>query len=251
MTLTLTIEVSDDAISAVVTDIATSSSVGEGRCPHTAGTPHRSDTSTWLDVAEVACRVALDSISALGLTIHDIRSVHVRAAGIGGGLVALGADDHPVHDALTASHPESAADADWLLSTAAGGTDGWLDATGVLPTAGSTVALLSWLHRSAPDAWAAATRFTTPAGRMLELLGGDPVIGPVDAIGTAALDRHDATTWRTDLLSVVDADRDWAEALPVVISESVPAGLLSSETAALLGLRAATPLHVSPSRPPA
>ena len=84
-------------------------------------------------------------------------------------------------------------------------SEAWLAATEVLPTAGSTVALLSWLHRCAPDAWSAATHFTLPAGFVLELLGGDAAVSSADAVGTAVLDLHTGERWRTDLLAVVDA----------------------------------------------
>ena len=250
MTLNLTIALSDGAINALIVDIATGSTVGEGRALRQQTSPDRSDTSTWLESTQQACAIAIDAIAALELTIQDIRSVHVLGDADGGGLVALGPDDLPVHDAISGSHSDSAADAEWLVSSLPGGADAWLAATGVLPTAGSTVALLSWLHRSEPEVWAGATRFTTPSGRLLELLGGDPAIGPIDAIGTAVVDRRHTTRWRTDLLGVVDDGRDWVEALPTIISVAVPAGLLSLTTAETLGLRAATPLHVSPNRRP-
>jgi xylulokinase len=113
----------------------------------------------------------------------------------------------------------------------------------VLPGAGSTVALLSWLHRSDPEAWAAATRFTLPVGYLLERLGGDPAVGSHDAVGTAVLDRRSGERWCTELLAVVDGGRDWRTALPVVVTTATAVGLVSEEAAAALGIPAGLPLH--------
>jgi len=244
MTLVLQFGWTETATEVAVVDTAAHSKVGEGRAAHPAPTDGQADPTHWWEAAVQATRLALDGLSALGLQATELATAVVTAGDPPGGLVALGADGSPVHPALLGTHEPSAADADWLIGHADGGREAWVAATDMAPTAGSTVALLSWLHRSAPDAWAAAHRFTLPAGWLLERLGGDPTVGIHDAVGTAVLDHHSGERWRTELLAVVDGERDWLAALPRVVDAATPAGSLSASAAAELGLPAGLPLHV-------
>jgi xylulokinase len=244
MTLVLQIGWTEAATEVVVIDTAAHTKVGEGRTAHPEATDGHAEPAAWWEATVQATRLALDGISAIGLPPADLRTVALTAGDPSGGLVALDADGALAHPALVGSHQGSAADADWLVGHLDGGADAWLAATDLLPTAGSTVALLSWLHRIAPDAWAAADRFTLPVGWLLERLGGDRTVGAHDAVGTAVLDLHTAERWRTDLLAVVDPGRNWTTALPVVVTAAQPAGALRAEPAAELGIPAGLPLHL-------
>jgi sugar (pentulose or hexulose) kinase len=73
--------------------------------------------------------------------------------------------------------------------------------------------------------------------------GGEPAIGVHVATGTAVLDRREQTTWRTDLLAVVDADLDWNTVFPRVVTTAEPVGLLSAVAADALGIAPGLPLH--------
>lgn len=244
MTLVLQIGWTEAASEVVVVDTAARSKVGEGRATHPEAPEGQVDPEAWWFALVSATRLALDGLSALGLHTSELRSAVVIAGATPGGLVALGADGAAVHPALLPGHTASGADAEWLLSHVEGGADAWSAATGVLPTAGSTVSLLSWLHRSAPEAWASSARFTLPAGWLLERLGGDRALGSHDAVGTAVLDLHSGERWRTELLAVVDGDRDWTSALPVVATAARAVGTLAPTAATELGLPAGLPLHV-------
>ncbi len=244
MTLVLEIGWTEAAAEVVVVDTAARSKVGEGRAANPAPVEGLVDATAWWAAVVQATHHAVEGLTALGLPADDLRSVLVAPGLPTGGLVALGADAAPVHAAAVGSHTASGADADWLVGHLDGGAEAWLAATEVLPTAGSTVALLSWLHRCAPDAWSAATRFTLPAGYLLECLGGDASVSSIDAVGTAVLDLHTAETWRTDLLAVVDGDRDWTAALPRVVPTAASVGALSPAAASELGIPAGLPLHV-------
>jgi sugar (pentulose or hexulose) kinase len=58
------------------------------------------------------------------------------------------------------------------------------------------------------------------------------------------LDLHTGDHWRTDLLAVVDGDRDWVAALPRVAPTAAAVGALSLAAATELGIPAGLPLHV-------
>ena len=242
MTLLLRIDWAPDATEASVVDIAARSTLTSAReTHHPAGAGH--DVDRWLRAATVASRAALDSLVVIGPSADDIRFVELRTAAPGG-LIALDADGAPLHDALLGDHPESAADADWLVGHLDGGADAWIDASGVVPTAGSTVALLSYLHRTDSAAWDAMVRCTVPIGLLAERLGARPTIGVHDGVGTAVADRRAPLTWRVDLLAVVDGSREWNAALPAIVDGAEPIGVLDAATAGALGVRTSTPLHI-------
>ena len=247
MTLLLQIAWSEPETAVEILDTAAHATVGEGRVAH--GDDDAGDPAAWWSATCEASRLALDAAAAaVGQDGSELRAVVLGPANPPGGLVALDADG-AVLAALVGSHTESAADAKWLLSHTDGGSDAWLAATDVEPTAGSTVALLSWLHRTDGDAWAASRRFTLPTGWLLEQLGGDAAVGVHDAVGTAVLDRRDGRSWRTELLGVVDADRDWARALPAVVPTAEPVGLLAAGAAEAMGVPPDLPLHVGDAPP--
>jgi sugar (pentulose or hexulose) kinase len=244
MTLVLEIGWNEAATHVAVVDTAAHSRVGEGQAAHPDADGALADPAAWWAATVQATGHAIDALSALGLHAGDLRTVVVSAGDPPGGLVALGPDGTPVHPAVLGSHVGSAADADWLLGQLDGGRDAWVSATDLVPTAGSTVALLSWLHRTAPEAWDAATRFTLPAGWLLERLGGEAAVGTHDAIGTAVLDHHSGERWRTELLALVDRDRNWISSLPVVAPSARAVGHLSDAAASELGVPSGLPLHV-------
>jgi sugar (pentulose or hexulose) kinase len=242
MPLALSVDWSAETTTVRVVDTAAHVTVGEGSCAHDIdGAEH--DPDIWWSALLSAGGHAIDGLASLNLAASDISMIILDSNTPPGGLVVLGADGSPVHPAIIGSHADSGADASWLISHTDGGADAWNDATGILPAAGSTVALLSWLHRSAPDAWNSMARVTLPIGLLSERLGGEPAIGVHVATGTAVLDRREQTTWRTDLLAVVDADLDWNTVFPRVVTTAEPVGLLSAVAADALGIAPGLPLH--------
>jgi xylulokinase len=243
MTLLLEIAWSEAGTTTSVVDTVAHTTVGEGHAAHPAPAAGDADPDAWWAATVEATRLALDAAAVLGQDTSTLRAVVLAAGDPPGGLVALDADG-AVLRALVGSHADSAADAGWLLSQVEGGRDTWLAATEVEPTAGSTVALLSWLHRSDEAAWSAARRFTLPTGWLLERLGGDAAVGSHDAVGTAVLDLRDPRRWRTELLDVVDGERDWEASLPSVASTAEPVGMLATPAAEELGVAPGLPLHL-------
>ena len=241
MTLVLSIEWSAEAITAAVTDTATDAVVSEGVSRVSADDPMQ-----WWQAVCSATRTAVDGSTPFGLDGKELRSVIVGGHEPPGGLVVIDSDGAVVR-CFTGSHGDSKADADWLVEHVDGGAEAWSGATGLLPFPGSTVALLSWLHRSDAEAWSAMHRLTVPSGWIVERLGGAPAIDAHVAVGTAVLDRA-SREWRTDLLGVVDADRDWIAALPTVATTADAVGRVSTDAAADTGLPAGIAIHVGERR---
>ncbi|MCU0312106.1 MAG: FGGY family carbohydrate kinase [Acidimicrobiales bacterium] len=249
MSLVLEISWSPTAVLALVHDRAAGQVVVEASVGHDPGNGHEQDPMAWWEAACGATRDVLAGMAAMGLPTDEFALLMVGVGRPPGGMVILDQRGEVVRPAVLGSHPASAADAEWLAGHVPGGHDAWLDATGALPGPGSTVALLSWLHRSDPDAWARLHRVTVPSGWLVERLTGQARLGAHDAVGTGVVDRRDPCRWRTDLLAVVDADIVWTDALPGLVLPADPAGGLTADAAATLGLAPLLPVHAGGALP--
>lgn len=250
MTLVLELSWSAAATTARVRDTAAHSTVAEEAVAHPApDADHTQDPDTWWAAAVRATAGAVHALAPMGSGAGDISMVLVADGDPPGGLVALDEHHEVLGRALLGTHEASAADADWLVGHAPGGSEAWHDATGALPSAGTTVALLSWLHRSEPDTWNRLRHLTLPAGWLTQRLTGDHHLGTHDAIGTGVLDGHTGRRWRTDLLEVVDGDRDWLAAMPTLVVPADAAGGLTARAASELGLAPVLPVHLGGALP--
>lgn len=241
MSLVLTVDWSHSSTTVTVVDIAARSTVAQGRALHAESTTPAELADSWWSALIEATHTALDGLAVLNLTIDDIRLIELTTNEPTGGLVTFDRDGTAT-TAVSSTHSDSQADADWLLSHVPGGADGWLASTGVLPTAGSTIALLSWLHRTSPDIWSSMHSFTLPIGFLATRLGGAPSLNIRCAIGTAALDRE-TEQWCSLLFELVDPTVDWPSILPPLTTSATPIGMLSVAAADSLGLPPGRPLH--------
>lgn len=241
MALVLTIDWSDASTVVTIVDTAARTTVAEAHGRHAASATSSDAAMIWWEALVEATRTALDGLAVLNLTSDDIRLIELSRNEPAGGLVGF---DHAgdVCVALSSSHSESSDDAKSLLSQFEGGADAWRSITGVVPTAGSTVSLLSWLHRNSPEAWERLHTFTLPIGYLATRLGGEPSLSTSIATGTACIDRQ-TSSWCTPLFELVDAKRDWSVALPPINSAATPIGMLSADASLTLGLPEGRPLH--------
>lgn len=161
------------------------------------------------------------------LEFGAVSAVVVRATDIG--LVCLDARGTSLHAVVWAGDDCSAPDAAWCRKKH---DDAWWEAeVGLVPEAGHLVTKLSWLHRSAPEAWLHA--------RILCSLE-DHVRHHLVATGTVETARIATVTTRPDVvarfglwgngsysesvLSLIDAEKDWAGVLPAVGVEGAVLG---------------------------
>ncbi len=241
MTLVLTIDWSDASTAVTIVDTAARTTVAEGQSRHTPSSSLTDSAEIWWTALVDATHTALDGLAVLNLTTEDIRLIELSGNDPAGGLVGFDSAGAVVA-AISSSHSDSNTDAKWLLAHVNGGADEWYATTGVLPVAGSTIALLSWLHRTSPETWSSLHTVTLPIGLLANLLGGDPSLSISAATGTALLDRQ-SQTWCTPPLDLVDPERDWSAALPKITTASTPIGVLSADAAHALRLPAGRPLH--------
>jgi xylulokinase len=210
MPLVLGVDLSTQATKVEVRDADSGELVAEGRAPHPATTPPRSeqDPAAWRD-ALASARAGLPAVDAISV------------AGQQHGMVALDARNEPVRAAKLWNDTESAPDAQWLRKQLPDAE--WARACGSVPVAAFTITKLSWLHRSEPDAWARMARVCLPHDYLTMQLTGAFTTDRGDASGTGYFSAFEHA-YRTDLLALVDGERDWSDALPRVLAPTDRAG---------------------------
>ena len=211
-----------------IRDLTSGAVVASADAPHPAVTPPCSEQEPerWWAAFELAWG------RAVGQLVGGARElVGISVAGQQHGMVALDADDRPVHAAKLWNDTESAPDAAWLLGQLSPGDPrgdvehrrAWADAVGSVPVAAFTATKLSWLHRSHPDEWAQLARVMLPHDYLTHRLTGAYTTDRGDASGTGYWSPATGE-YRWDILGIIDGDRDWSGTVPTVLGPLDTAG---------------------------
>ncbi|MEY4229173.1 MAG: xylulokinase, partial [Actinomycetota bacterium] len=197
-----------------IRDIDTGAVVARPSAPHPGTTPPRSeqDPAAWWSAFEQAWA---------GAGSPQVAAISV--AGQQHGMVALDADRRVIRPAKLWNDTESAPDSGWLMKQLAGGRGDWAAAVGSVPVAAFTIAKLSWLHRSEPDAWARLAHVLLPHDWLTMQLAGQLVTDRGDASGTGYWSPATGE-YRWDLLSIIDRDLDWSGVVPRVAAHDEVVG---------------------------
>ncbi|MGZ4691141.1 MAG: xylulokinase [Acidimicrobiia bacterium] len=230
MPLIAGIDSSTQSTKVEVRDADSGRLVGHGWAPHPATSPPRSeqDPELWWRALEAARSEAGHTAAVAGTSVAAQQH----------GLVVLDVAGRVLRPAKLWNDTESAPDAGWLLGQLPDGANGWAAACGSVPVAAFTITKLSWLHRTDPELFARIARVLLPHDWLAWRLTGEVGTDRGDASGTGYWSAATGE-YRLDLLEIVDADVDWATALPPVLGPEAAMGTGDNMAAALgLGLRA-------------
>lgn len=218
MPLVAGVDSSTQSTKVELRDLDTGEIVASASSPHPPVTPPRSeqDPRSWWDAFERAWQ------HARGQVPDGSEIAAISVAGQQHGMVALDADDEPVHPAKLWNDTESAPDAGWLIEQL-GGAEAWADAVGSVPVAAYTATKLSWLHRSHPAAWERIARVLLPHDYLTHRLTGAYTTDRGDASGTGYWSPATGE-YRWDILAVIDGERDWSAVVPTVLGPLDVAG---------------------------
>jgi xylulokinase len=232
--LVLGIDSSTQSTKAELRDADDGTLVASGRAAHPPTTPPRSeqDPGAWWRALQGALS---------GLPREAIAAVSVAAQQMG--LVALDAALQPVRACKLWNDTESAPQARRLVERL--GAAGWAGACGSVPVASFTVTKLAWLEEVEPASYRRTARVCVPHDWLTLRLCGRLVTDRGDASGTGWWSPFEGR-YRSDLLALVDADRDWADSLPQVLGPLEAAGALTRDAADELGLLAPAGAIVAP-----
>ncbi len=203
--------------------------VAMGRAPHVVtgeGGARETDPAEWW----TALRVALAETGRAG----EIGAISI--CGQQHGLVAIGENGEPLRPATLWNDTRPAPDAEEL--TAALGAATWAARTGLRPVASFTVSKWAWLRRTEPAVAAQTVAVRLPHDHLTERLTGEGVTDRGDASGTGWWSPIDGR-YAADILALPQVDLD-ERLLPRVLGPAEPAGHVTAEAAAALGLVAGT-----------
>jgi xylulokinase len=127
-----------------------------------------------------------------------------------------------IRKALLADNTEAAADARWLVDKL-GGPQAWVDAVGTVPVAALPIAKLSLLHRTEPENFGRIARVVMPHDWLTGRIVGRFVTDRGDASATGYWSPAERR-YRSDVLALIDRDRDWRGCFPKVLGPLDPAG---------------------------
>ncbi|MCC6313991.1 MAG: xylulokinase [Thermomicrobiales bacterium] len=216
----LGVDSSTQSTKVVALDLDSGAIVGEGRAPHSGG--HTQHPTEWWDALVVAVRSATSS------------EMRVRSISVGGqqhGLVALDAEDRPVGPASLWNNTDAAPDAARLNTQA-----DFAALVGSRLVASITIAKLAHLARIDPERFARVRSVCLPHDWITFQLTGRLVTDRGDASGTGWWSPVTGA-YRRDLIALAVGEPEAARiALPDVLGPTEPAGALTSEAAAALGL---------------
>ncbi|MEO6530769.1 MAG: xylulokinase [Specibacter sp.] len=205
------IDSSTQSCKVVAVDLATGAQLSAGSAVHPDGTSI--DPGRWTSALEEAWRAA-------GIDAFGDRVAAVAVAAQQHGMVAVDADNEPVHDALLWNDVRSAGEADAMVADL--GADAWVDAVNVLPVASFTLTKLAWLARNRPEAAARLKTVGLPHDWLNLQLSGAWSTDRSDASGTAYFDPC-SDAYRPELLEQFFGS---VPALPQVLAPSASAGKL-------------------------
>jgi xylulokinase len=225
------VDCSTQATKVLIVDVESGAIVASGRAGHTVsgeGGARETDPREWWE----ALRAALAQTGRAG---------DVEAVAIGGqqhGLVVLGADGEPLRPAMLWNDTRSAPQAHSLAREVGAAT--LAERVGSRPVASFTVTKWAWLRANEPAVADAAVSIRLPHDYLTERLTGQGVTDRGDASGTGWWSTADGTYAR-DILALPSLRLDEGR-LPRVLGPFERAGEVTTETAAVTGLRAGIPV---------
>lgn len=232
------VDSSTQSTTVVLRDADTGATLGSGKAPHTPTLPPVSEQhpAEWWGATVAAFAGARQ---AAGVRADDIVAVSVAAQCHG--LVPLDARGEVIRPAKLWN--DTTSDKEIAELTARIGGDAWTDRIGTLPPPSFTAGKLAWLKAHEPENFAALATVLLPHDYLTWRLTGGPnggraVTDRSDASGTGYYSAPEARYLVSEVLELIDADKDWAAMLPEVLGPSAQAGTVPAAVAAELGVRA-------------
>ncbi len=228
MPLVLGIDSSTQSTKVEARDITTGAVVARGSAAHPPTTPPVSeqDPAVWW-------AALTEAIGQLGDHRADV--VAMSVAGQQHGLVLLGADGVPLRPAKLWNDTTSAPQADRLVEAL--GAERWAAATGSVPVAAFTITKLAWVAEHEPELLARVAHVMLPHDYLTWRLTGRHVTDRGDASGSGWFDPGNDTVLPELLGAAVGEEGGrWVDRVPNVLGPTEPAGAITPEASALLGL---------------
>ncbi|MCB8878183.1 xylulokinase [Acidisoma silvae] len=208
------IDTSTQSCTVVLRRLEDGAFVAQGRAPHPATTPPRSEQDPrdwWQALTEALGQIAshLPSVAAISV------------GGQGHGLVILDGDDEPIRPAKLWNDTESAADAALLCEQLSAAE--WATRTGSVPAPALTISKIAWTRAHVPDALRRAEHIMLPADYLGYRLSRHAVTERGGSSGTGYFNPF-LNTWDHELAELAAPGLAWDRVLPKIITSDAVAG---------------------------
>jgi xylulokinase len=215
--LVVGVDSSTTACKVQVRDVETGALVADGRAPHPATSPPRSEQwpREWEGAFRAACAEAGVPRTHAAAALAVAAQQH--------GMVVLDEDGAVLRPAKLWNDTESALDAEELLGRLPGGAAQWASACGSVHVPSFTITKLMWLHRCEPELLRQTAAVMLPHDWLNFRLTGQRTTDRGDASGTGYWSPAEER-YRYDLLELVDPELDWAPMLPEILPPTGVAG---------------------------
>ncbi len=225
------VDTSTQATKALIVDADTGRTVAAGRASHTVSGERgarETDPRQWWE----ALTAALEATGMAG----EVEAISV--AGQQHGLVLLDERGDPLRPSMLWNDTRSAPQARAIIDAV--GAEVLAERVGGPPVASFTVTKWAWVREHEPDVAAATRAVRLPHDYLTERLAGEGVTDRGDASGTGWWSTADET-YASEILDLPLVALD-PSLLPRVLGPSEPAGVVTSDAASVLGLRAGIPV---------
>jgi xylulokinase len=153
------------------------------------------------------------------------------------GAVVLDQSDEVLRPAILWNDQRTAAECD-VIRDAVGGVERLVAITGNDALTGFTAPKLVWIRDHEPDLWARIAHVLLPKDYVRLRLTGEHALDKADGAGTILFDLA-ARDWSAEIVAALGIDPAW---LPPTFEGPAVTGAVTSEAAAVTGLRAGTPV---------
>ncbi len=154
------------------------------------------------------------------------------------GVVAVDAQDNPLHPAILWADQRAEAQAQWIAERC--GAKNVYARTGHRISPAYTAAKILWLLQNEPTVYARAKKFLFPKDYLVLKLTGSAVTDYSDASGSNLFDLQ-TRAWCSDFLDALGLDET---KLPCIVSSITVVGEITRDAAHATGLRAGTPVVI-------
>ncbi len=204
--------------------------LGFGRAPHPKTSPPRSEqfpTEWW---------------SALRKALNEFDTASIGAVSIDGqghGAVLLDGAGAVLRRAKLWNDTESKKESQELIERL--GKSEWIRLTSIVPVPAFTITKLLWIRRNEPDVLKRSRTILLPHDWLIYRMSGRFVTDRSEASGTGYFSPA-TTSWKVELLNLVDPDIDWKSMLPDVAGPDEPVGTVSHLASEELGIPVGIPI---------
>ncbi|MGC3952822.1 MAG: xylulokinase [Propionicimonas sp.] len=224
------VDSSTQSTTVVLHDLDSGELLGVGSAPHSPTFPPVSeqDPAEWWSALVRAMGTARERAA---VRPEDIIGISVAAQCHG--LVPLDEHDAVIRPAKLWNDLTSAAQAEQLRDRL--GVAEWVRRVGLAPTSSFTVAKLAAFAANEPERYRRLRHVLLPHDWLIHRLSGRYVSDRSGASGTAYFNAEQMA-YDSEILALIDPDRDWDEALPTVLPPGQPAGAVLPAVADELGI---------------